>query len=208
MRFADPTYSAHVATGTNVGHILFIQHLVEVGYAPVGVRYLCAVSTRAVAADAGTHDGVLYACRRGLVANLDDVVYPLVVLLQGVGRDAYDLDVPRAKLGCAATGRPPRPERAAGRGKWRSGAHRCEMSASSVVHTGVKSPGCEKNIICVCVRWVRPGGLGSLHGGEGRTHESPIQSWNLMCPSVVSASKSGATLPRRRVVVEDIGAGP
>lgn len=66
----------------------------------------------------------------------------------------------------------------------------------------------EEHYLCVCARWVRPGGLGSLHGGGGRTHESPIQSWNLMCPSVVSASKSGATLPRRRVVVEDIGAGP
>lgn len=35
-------------------------------------------------------------------------------------------------------------------------------------------------------------------GGENHTQESPIHSWNLMGPAVVSASKSGAVLPRRR----------
>src|SRR6476646_7525337 len=49
---------------------------------------------------------------------------------------------------------------------------------SSVVHTGVKSFGCENST----------------------AHESPIQSWNLMRPSVVSASKSGATSPIRRLI--------
>ena len=44
------------------------------------------------------------------------------------------------------------------------------MYPSSVVQTGVKSLGCEKRI----------------------AHESPIHSWKLMRPSVVSASKSGA----------------
>ena len=44
---------------------------------------------------------------------------------------------------------------------------------SSVVQIGVKSFGCEK----------------------GSAHESPIQSWNLILPSVVSASKSGAVSP-------------
>ena len=44
---------------------------------------------------------------------------------------------------------------------------------SSVVQTGVKSLGCEKST----------------------AHESPIQSWKRMRPSVVSASKSGASLP-------------
>src|SRR5947207_9636132 len=47
------------------------------------------------------------------------------------------------------------------------------MYPSSVVHTGVKSRGCENRT----------------------AHESPIQSWNLMRPSVVSASKSGAVSP-------------
>src|SRR4051812_25696101 len=47
------------------------------------------------------------------------------------------------------------------------------MYPSSVVHTGVKSRGCEKST----------------------AHESPIQSWNLIRPSVVSASKSGAVSP-------------
>src|SRR5215467_13822960 len=52
------------------------------------------------------------------------------------------------------------------------------MYPSSVVHTGVKSLGWEKS-----------------------THqESPIQSWNRMRPSVVSASKSGARSPICRVI--------
>ena len=41
------------------------------------------------------------------------------------------------------------------------------------MHTGVKSFGCEKST----------------------AHESPIQSWNEIRPSVVSASKSGAVSP-------------
>src|SRR5205807_10398855 len=44
------------------------------------------------------------------------------------------------------------------------------MYPSSVVQTGVKSFGCEKRT----------------------AQESPIQSWNWIFPSVVSASKSGA----------------
>ena len=44
------------------------------------------------------------------------------------------------------------------------------MYPSSVVHTGVKSFGCEKST----------------------AHESPIQSWKLISPSVVWALKSGA----------------
>ncbi len=47
------------------------------------------------------------------------------------------------------------------------------MYPSSVVQTGVKSFGCEKST----------------------AHESPIQSWKLIRPSVVSASKSGAVSP-------------
>src|SRR6476619_6716110 len=44
------------------------------------------------------------------------------------------------------------------------------MYPSSVVHTGVKSFGCENST----------------------AHESPIHSWKLIGPSVVCASKSGA----------------
>src|SRR3954465_11238625 len=47
------------------------------------------------------------------------------------------------------------------------------MYPSSVVQTGVKSLGCENST----------------------AHESPIQSWKLIFPSVVSASKSGAVSP-------------
>src|SRR5271167_4137716 len=49
------------------------------------------------------------------------------------------------------------------------------MYPSSVVHTGVKSFGCENRI----------------------AHLSPIQSWNRILPSVVSAVKSGASSPMR-----------
>lgn len=41
----------------------------------------------------------------------------------------------------------------------------------------------------------------TVHSDEncmsGLTHESPIHSWNLTGPLVVSASKSGAVFPRR-----------
>src|SRR3989441_12562347 len=49
------------------------------------------------------------------------------------------------------------------------------MYPSSVVHTGVKSFGCEKRI----------------------AHLSPIHSWKRIFPSVVSAVKSGASSPMR-----------
>src|SRR6185437_7118672 len=49
---------------------------------------------------------------------------------------------------------------------------------SSVVHTGVKSLGCENRT----AQW------------------SPIQSWNLILPCVVSAVKSGATSPMRTAI--------
>src|SRR3954451_11918134 len=52
------------------------------------------------------------------------------------------------------------------------------MEPSSVVQTGVKSFGCENST----------------------AHESPIQSWNLMRPSVVSASKSGAVSPSCKAI--------
>ena len=53
------------------------------------------------------------------------------------------------------------------------------MYPSSVVHTGVKSFGCEKST----------------------AHESPIHSWKLIVPSVVSASKSGAVSPICKLIV-------
>src|SRR5580700_11942648 len=51
---------------------------------------------------------------------------------------------------------------------------------SSVVQTGVKSLGCENSSAQLL----------------------PIQSWNLILPSVVSASKSGATAPIWRAIVD------
>src|ERR1700720_2017516 len=50
---------------------------------------------------------------------------------------------------------------------------------SSVVQTGVKSFGCENSSAQLL----------------------PIQSWNLILPSVVSASKSGATVPIWRAML-------
>src|SRR3954469_6569534 len=54
----------------------------------------------------------------------------------------------------------------------------CAMYPSSVVQTGVKSLGWEKRT----------------------AHESPIQSWNLLFPSVVSASRPGAVSPSCKVL--------
>src|SRR5471032_2511195 len=51
---------------------------------------------------------------------------------------------------------------------------------SSVVQTGVKSFGCENS----------------------NAQLLPIQSWNLILPSVVSASKSGATAPIWRAIFQ------
>ena len=57
------------------------------------------------------------------------------------------------------------------------------MYPSSVVHTGVKSFGCENTT----------------------AHESPIQSWNWISPSVVSAAKSGAVSPIVNVIATLLG---
>src|SRR5687767_11168310 len=57
------------------------------------------------------------------------------------------------------------------------------MAPSSVVHTGVKSLGCEN-------RTAQP---------------LPIQSWKLIVPSVVSAVKFGASSPKRNGIVASVG---
>src|SRR5438309_11883049 len=56
------------------------------------------------------------------------------------------------------------------------------MVPSSVVHTGVKSLGCENRI----------------------AHLSPIHSWKRIFPSVVSAVKSGASSPMRTAMFASI----
>ncbi|MNT87399.1 hypothetical protein D3C72_2278100 [compost metagenome] len=53
------------------------------------------------------------------------------------------------------------------------------VKPSSVVHTGVKSAGWENST----------------------TQELPAHSWNLSGPIELSCSKSGATSPRRKVIV-------
>ena len=55
---------------------------------------------------------------------------------------------------------------------------RAATRPSSVVHTGVKSFGCEKSTAQL----------------------SPFQSWKLISPSVLSAVKSGASSPRRMAI--------
>ncbi len=61
--------------------------------------------------------------------------------------------------------------------RWSNSFLRPATAPSSVVQTGVKSFGCENRI----------------------AHPSPIHSWKLMVPSVVSAVKSGASLLIRSV---------
>ena len=74
---------------------------------------------------------------------------------------------------------------------WKSGARRA-TSPSSVVQTGVKSPGWE-NRMAYGAEWDK-----IQSERDVITQESPIHSWNLIGPAVVWASKSGAMLPRRR----------
>src|SRR5207248_1691097 len=58
------------------------------------------------------------------------------------------------------------------------------MYPSSVVQIGVKSLGCENST----------------------AQESPIQSWKLILPSVVFATKSGAVSPMARLMLALLGA--
>lgn len=79
-----------------------------------------------------------------------------------------------------------------------------DMSASSVVHTGVKSPGCEKSITYEDRCWnISPRSWGVTDLTQ-HTHEVPAHSWNFIVPSVVSVSKSGAMLPKRRLGMVDV----
>ena len=89
------------------------------------------------------HYWVFDTRRCGLVPNLNDIVYPLVVLLKRVSRDTNHFNVSLQELRSPRTRfREYGTDRTEGIGH----AHRCEMSASSVVHTGVKSPGCENRM--------------------------------------------------------------
>src|SRR5215469_8526404 len=62
--------------------------------------------------------------------------------------------------------------------RWNSGLS-FATEPSSVVHTGMKSLGCENST----------------------AHESPIHSWNRSTPSVVCTTKSGAVSPSWRPIV-------
>ena len=81
--------------------------------------------------------------------------------------------------------------------RWAKSSDRRATSPSSVVQTGVKSPGCENR-----TAWIEQDQpqFGQILTDRMQilTQESPIQSWNLIGPAVVCASKSGAMLPRRR----------
>src|SRR3954454_17692690 len=63
--------------------------------------------------------------------------------------------------------------------RWSNSPFNFASAPSSVVQTGVKSFGCENKSAQLL----------------------PIQSWNLILPSVVSASKSGATAPIGRAII-------
>lgn len=116
-----------------------------------------------------TYNGVLEVSFAPLV----DVKDPLVVRFDSVRRQADDLDIALLKIGGTA-----RDLREFG------GAYRSEVIRVR------KKDGLASTSVSVII----PGNKISKH-----TQELPIHSWNLMVPLVVSASKSGAILPRRRV---------
>lgn len=133
-----------------------------------------------------THDGELNI---GLVVRvahsvpeLIDILDPLLVTLQSVSGEADNLDTSflellllardLAKFSCADL------IKTCTELSMCVKAHDVR-SEKLMILTGVKSAGCEKRM----------------------PQESPSQSWNLMGPLVVSASKSGAMLPRRRDIV-------
>lgn len=64
---------------------------------------------------------------------------------------------------------------------------------SSVVQTGVKSSGWEKRMHHLSPKTLQP-----VHCLVSKLHLVPMYSWKLTLPFVVSASKLGVTVPRRR----------
>lgn len=119
-----------------------------------------------------TYDGELDISGSSLRAKIVDILHPFVVLLEAIGRDTDHLDVASCEIRGTAS----------------------NFSELGGADWGKVSWMGEQN----CLEIV--GSLGHLRPLKVKilTQESPIQSWNLMGPAVVSASKSGAMSPRRR----------
>jgi hypothetical protein len=156
-----------------------------------------------------TYDGELDVGGPDFAAKVVDVLDPLVVVVEVVGGDADDLDIALCKV-----------LRAARDLAELSRADRCEicsMNEYKLVRLDAISdrnapPGWENRTPWKEAHGQRQDGETTKVGS--RTQESPSHSWNFIGPMVVSASKSGAMLPRRRVysclgkvdmVVEDKG---
>ena len=118
-----------------------------------------------------TYDGILDVSFSPLV----DVLDPPVVRIDTVGRQPNDLDIALREIGLMD-----RDFRKLG------SAHRGEV-------IGVR----KKDGLALTIDFgERQSEERDIQAG---TQESPIHSWNLIGPLEVSASKSGAMLPRRRV---------
>ena len=88
-------YGEGEALGIAVGGILLVEHIIEGGDLAVGVRnltYTCWYNAR-VNQLRGTHNRELDRGRGELGAPLLNILGPLVVVLEAVGRDADDLHI-------------------------------------------------------------------------------------------------------------------
>lgn len=138
------------ALGVDIGGVLVVDHVVQVG------------DFAGLVGNNGVFDGA--------ARDFVDILNPFLMGLEGVGAQADELDIAfvkfRLEFGNSAeleaiSIRVANSEDGIGGGR------------TSVVQTGVKSSGWENKM----------------------AYELPMYSWNLMGPFVVSASKSGATLP-------------
>jgi len=123
-----------------------------------------------------------------------DVLHPSVVFVDLIGRETDDLYATGSKVWGTA-----------GDFAELSGANRGKIvcKRGSVSSKGLrwkKNPTGMGEEDGLCARKRRGASVLSTRSARcyQRTHESPIQSWNLIGPTVVSASKSGAMFPRRK----------
>ena len=94
-----------------------------------------------------TYDGKIYAGGAELRPILVDVLNPLVVVIQSIGGDPDDFDVTFSEVGSSTT----QTNEFAAQRMINPNPNLRATSASSVVHTGVKSPGCEKRTACIMI---------------------------------------------------------
>lgn len=84
-----------------------------------------------------TDDGEGDISRAELATPFFNILHPLVVLLEAIGRDTDDLDITSSKVRCSVKGVHFRAQMSVASRR----THLLATSASSVVQTGVKSPG-------------------------------------------------------------------